>query len=66
MIWLVFAWLNYADESICKPLEIIFKSCLSQGVFPAEWKKANVVPVYKKRWSSPMCKKLPSFPSSNI
>ena len=26
---------------------MIFKSCLKQGIFPEEWKKANVVPVYK-------------------
>ena len=35
-------------DSIYKPLEMIFKSCLNQGIFPAEWKKANVVPVHKK------------------
>ena len=36
------------DKSICKPLSIIFKSCLTQGIFPSEWKKANVVPMHKK------------------
>ena len=35
--------------AIFKPLEMIFKSCLNQGIFPAEWKKANVLPV-RKRW----------------
>ena len=35
-------------ESICKPLNLIFKSCLKTGQFPSEWKKANVVPVFKK------------------
>ena len=35
-------------ESILKPLEIIFKSCLENGEFPIEWKKANVVPVHKR------------------
>ena len=35
-------------NSICKPLSIIFKDCLSEGKFPHEWKKANVVPVHKK------------------
>ena len=34
--------------SICKLLEIIFKLCLQSGVFPLEWKKANVVLVHKK------------------
>ena len=27
---------------------MISKSCLNQDIFPAEWKKANLVPVYKK------------------
>ena len=36
------------DASLCKPLELIFKSCLESGKFPLEWKKANVVPAYKK------------------
>ena len=35
-------------DSILKPLELIFKSCLENGKFPIEWKKANVVPVHKK------------------
>ena len=36
------------DASLCKPLELIFKSCLESGKFPLEWKKANVVPAHKK------------------
>ena len=36
------------DISLCKPLELIIKSCLESGKFPLEWKKANVVPAYKK------------------
>ena len=40
--------LKLCDKSICKPLSIIFKSCLTQGIFPSEWKKANVVPIHKK------------------
>ena len=36
-------------DSIYKPLEMIFKSCLKQGFFPVEWEKANVVPVHKKK-----------------
>ena len=34
--------------SICKPLEIIFENCLRSGKLPSKWKKANVVPAYKK------------------
>ena len=41
--------LKIFDESICKPLSIIFQSCLENGKFPSEWKKKNnVVPVFKK------------------
>ena len=39
--------LKICGPSICKPLEIIFKSCLESGIFPLEWKKANFVPVYR-------------------
>ena len=36
------------SDRTCKPLSIIFKSCLTQGIFPSEWKKANVVQIHKK------------------
>lgn len=29
--------LTLSDESICKPLNIIFISCLNQVVFQSEW-----------------------------
>ena len=41
--------LKICDESICKPLGIIFQSCLENGKFPSKWKKANVVPVFKEK-----------------
>ena len=40
--------LKLCGDSICKPLELIFKMCLRNGRFPLEWKKANVVPIHKK------------------
>ena len=40
--------LKLCGESIYKPLNLIFKSCLKTGQFLSEWKKANVVPVFKK------------------
>ena len=40
--------LKLCGESIYKPLNLIFKSCLETGQFPSGWKKANVVPVFKK------------------
>jgi hypothetical protein len=27
---------------------IFFNYCITHGVFPAQWKKSNVIPVYKK------------------
>ena len=32
----------------CRPLNIIFKTCLRTDKFPLEWKKANIVPIHKK------------------
>ena len=40
--------LKICSESIFKPLGISFWSCLENGKFPSEWKKANVVLVLKK------------------
>ena len=40
--------IKICDTSICKPLKLIFQSCLESGKFPIEWEKANVVPVHKK------------------
>ena len=40
--------LKLCGEAICRPLNIIFKTCLNTGKFPSEWKKGNVVPIYKK------------------
>ena len=35
--------IKICGESTLKPLELMFKSCLENGKFPIEWKKANVV-----------------------
>ena len=43
-LWMI----KMQDTSICRPLKLIFQSCLESGKFPNEWKKANVVPVHKK------------------
>ena len=42
--------LKICGKTICKPAECIFRKCLNTGLFPLEWKKANLVPVYK--WNS--------------
>ena len=36
------------DDSICKPLKLIFQSCFERAKFPRKWKKADVVPINKK------------------
>ena len=40
--------LKLCGKSVCKPLDLIFHSCMKQRKFPTEWKNANVVPVHKK------------------
>ena len=40
--------LKICGDSICRPLNIIFKTCLHTGKFPLEWKKGNIVPIIKK------------------
>ena len=34
--------------TITKPLSIMYKNCLQQGVFRDDWKKGNIIPVHKK------------------
>ena len=40
--------LEICGDTICKPLELIFKQAHTTGVFRSEWKKGNIVPCYKK------------------
>ena len=40
--------LKICGDSICVPLDMIFKQALLTGVFPSEWKKGNIVPIHKK------------------
>ena len=40
--------LKICGFSICRSLQIIYKSSLDKGKFPLEWKNANVAPVHKK------------------
>ena len=40
--------MKICDYCICKPIKLIFQSCVESGKFPSEWKKANVVPVHKR------------------
>ena len=36
------------DDSLVKPLSIIFQKCINSGVFPDSWKKSNIVSIHKK------------------
>ena len=40
--------LKICGNFIYKTLQLIFRSCIENGKFPSEWKKANTVPVHKK------------------
>ena len=35
-------------KTIAIPLKLIFRSILEESVFPDDWKKSNVVPIYKR------------------
>ena len=40
--------IKLCGQSIVKPLSIIFKNCIDNGIFPDIWKKSNIIPVHKK------------------
>ena len=33
---------------LCEPLSIIYTESLKKGIVPADWKRANVTPIFKK------------------
>ena len=39
--------IKICDQSIVKPLPIIYQNFLNTGTFPEIWKKSNIVPVHK-------------------
>ena len=40
--------IKMCDQSIVKPLCIIYQNCLNTGTFPDTWKKWNIVSVHKE------------------
>ena len=40
--------LKICGSSVCRSSQSIYMSCLDQGKFPQEWRKANIVPVHEK------------------
>ena len=40
--------IKICDSSIVTPLQIIFETCIKDGIFPGKWKMSNVCPIHKK------------------
>ena len=40
--------IKLCGQHLCVPLKIIFDNILETGIFPDQWKEANVTPVHKK------------------
>jgi len=45
---LVKKMLKGTPSSICQPLLILFKRSLNEGIYPKQWKQANVIPLFKE------------------
>ena len=41
--------IQLCGENLCVPLQIIFQNIIETGIFPDQWKEANVTPVHKKK-----------------
>ena len=46
--------LKICGDSLYRPLELIFNDCLANGIYPSDWRKGNIVPVYKKNDKQPL------------
>ena len=53
--------IKICDQSVVEPLCCIFERCLETGVYPTQWKKANVIPVHKKGCKQNICNYLERF-----
>ena len=40
--------LKLCADSLCRPLELIFKDSLTNGIFPSDWKKGSIVLAHEK------------------
>ncbi len=43
-------------EQISTPLAHVFNMSLQEGIVPLEWKEANIIPLFKKRFKKQVCK----------
>ena len=58
--------LKVTGDAIIKPFFKIFENCLKCGIFPDDWKKGNIVPIFQKRRQTNHQKLSPSLSSSNL
>ena len=54
-----------SGRAIIEPIFKILKGCLKCGIFPDDWKKGNVVPIFKKATNKHQ-KSSPNLSSSNL
>ena len=47
--------IKISNTCICKPLRLIFNHYVDNGMYPCEWKKANVVPIHIKGDKQTQC-----------
>ena len=40
--------IKMCDETLLRPLSIIFRNSSKSSIYPSTWKKANVIPDHKK------------------
>ena len=40
--------LKMPGDALVEPLFLIFKNCPKFGIFPDDWKKGNIVPIFQK------------------
>ena len=40
--------IKLSGDALCLPLKLIFNNILNTGIFPKQWKNANVTPIHKK------------------
>ena len=43
-------------EQISRPLAHVFNMSLQKEIVPLEWKEANIIPLFKKRFRKQVCK----------
>ena len=45
---IIIRMLKISGDAVIEPLFKIFKNCLKRGIFPDDWKKGKIVPIFKK------------------